>query len=270
MVGVANLAVSKQSIEEMLRKKIGPEAHLYIASRDGTYLLHHGEHPVGASFPIEQTTLFMKALNEQAATGETIDCSGKGILASYQRLPSIDSVLMVSSPLTLAYAPLDKAKTYFLGSIIFGTAVLMGFAWFVAGRIIAPVQLMTNHVKMLPELSGDKRLLHLKRDDEIGILADAFDQLMADLENRQKELVETNQELERRSVELTAMNRELEAFSSALSHDLKNPLASIRMSAEILRENFSGEDDSPDAYCLSAILAQSERMCDLADAMLLL
>lgn len=270
MAGITKLTFSTLSIEGLLREKIGPGAHVYIASRDGRYLLHHGGIHRGEKIPTEQMALFERTLTEAEATGEAVDCCGERILASFHKLNKINSILMISSPLSLVYAPLDKAKEYFLAAIFFGTVLFLFITWGMTARIVRPLHDMTRHVRALPELPRDVRLLKMERGDEIGVLAKAFDQLMISLEDREAELLKLSQKHRQRAVELGAMNRELEAFSSSLSHDLKTPLASICLAAEAFREGLAEGDHTNSAFYLSTILAESERMNDLVDGMLLL
>lgn len=270
MAGITDLTFSTLSIESLLREKIGPGAHVYIASRDGGYLLHHGESYQGEKIPAEQMPLFDQVLTKGEATGETVDCNGERILSSLHKLRKINSILMISSPLSLAYAPLDKAKEYFLVAIILGTGLLLFFAWVMTAQIVKPLRDMTRHVRELPELPQGRRLLGMEQGDEIGVLAKAFDQLVITLESREAELLKLSQKHKQRAVELTAMNRELEAFGSSLSHDLKGPLTSISLASEALREGLSEGDNTNAAFYLSTILNESERMNDLVDGMLLL
>lgn len=269
MVGVTELAFSALSIETLLREKIGEGSHLYIASRDGTYLLHRGSTRSGEMIPAGQRPFFESSLAGVEATGEVVDCNGERVLASFQKLARLDSVLMISYPLALAYAPLNLAKGGFLGAIVLGTLVLVLITWVAAARIIEPLRVMATHVKVLPELPHGERLLRLNRGDEIGILARSFDQLMISLENREAELLKLNQKYRQRAADLAGLNRDLETFSSSLSHDLKTPLTSITIAAEALRESLPAATGNT-GYFLSTISAESERMNGLIDGMLLL
>lgn len=55
------------------------------------------------------------------------------------------------------------------------------------------------------------------------------------------ELKHAREKLEERRAELEMANRELEQFVSICSHDLKEPLATIRFGSEMLDKNFSGQ-----------------------------
>jgi len=91
------------------------------------------------------------------------------------------------------------------------------------------------------ELSETAKAVSVRRDysvrankhgeDELGVLTDAFNHMLAEIQ-------EQNQELERRvserTAELEAANSELEAFGSSAAHDLRTPLRAITGFTEVL------------------------------------
>ncbi len=68
-------------------------------------------------------------------------------------------------------------------------------------------------------------------DDEFGLLTDAFNHMLAEIETRNAEL---EMRVRERTAELEAANDELEAFGSSAAHDLRTPLRAITGFAEIL------------------------------------
>lgn len=94
-------------------------------------------------------------------------------------------------------------------------------------------------------------------DDEIGLLADAFNDMLHEIETRTEVLETTNNELEReiaerkrareevlwlneqlqrRIQELREKDRNKDDFLATLAHELRNPLAPIRTGLEIIRQ----------------------------------
>lgn len=63
--------------------------------------------------------------------------------------------------------------------------------------------------------------------DELGLLVGAFNEMLEQIEQAQKSLVERTREVERINQELARSNRELESFASVASHDLQEPLRKI-------------------------------------------
>jgi signal transduction histidine kinase len=68
-------------------------------------------------------------------------------------------------------------------------------------------------------------------EDELGVLTDAFNHMLAQIQE-QNEMLE--QRVRERTVELELANNELEAFCSSAAHDLRTPLRAITGFADIL------------------------------------
>lgn len=84
---------------------------------------------------------------------------------------------------------------YVLEGILPGAIALLLVTWFFIRRVVDPLQAMTHHVKILPQLPPNMRFLNVRRKDEIGILAEAFDQMVSSLEARQEELAKRERHL---------------------------------------------------------------------------
>jgi signal transduction histidine kinase len=65
------------------------------------------------------------------------------------------------------------------------------------------------------------------RGEELGLLVDAFNEMLEQIQLREESLVERTREIERINRELARSNRELESFASVASHDLQEPLRKI-------------------------------------------
>ena len=129
--------------------------------------------------------------------------------------------------------------------------------------------------------------------DEVGLMADAFNDMLAQIEHRTSDLEVSNTELERevaeraraeeeirrlnaqledrvrdRTAQLEAANRELEAFSFSVSHDLRAPLRHIDGYAHMLQEDAAGQLDEHARRYLDTISDSAKRMGLLIDDLL--
>lgn len=110
------------------------------------------------------------------------------------------------------------------------------------------------------------------RRDELGILIEAFNEMLGQIQERDAALHEAREELERRveerTAQLQAANAELEAFSYSVSHDLRAPLRHIHGFAGMLEEEYGPQLDSTAHGFLSRIRSGATTMGALIEALL--
>ena len=110
------------------------------------------------------------------------------------------------------------------------------------------------------------------RSDEIAVLIDAFNNMLAQIQQRDAALRTAQDDLEHRVDErtrqLVAANRELEAFSYSVSHDLRGPLEIINGFAHILQSEYGDHMNSSERECVVQIHTATRRMSELIDDLL--
>jgi signal transduction histidine kinase len=109
-------------------------------------------------------------------------------------------------------------------------------------------------------------------EDELGLLTDAFNHMLTQIQEQNKALSEFNQKLEQkvteRTGELEAANKELEAFSYSVSHDLRAPLRAIHGYMNIFGEDYSDHMDDEAKRLTRNVLANAKKMGQLIDDLL--
>ncbi len=137
-------------------------------------------------------------------------------------------------------------------------------------------------------------------DDEIGVLVDAFNGMLAEIERRTRILEQSNRDLEKeigdrkraeealrasedrlralnselegrvasRTAELEAANKDLESFSYSVSHDLRAPIRAIRGFSSLLLEDHGDALDAEARRKLNVVGSEAARMGDLIDDLL--
>lgn len=111
-----------------------------------------------------------------------------------------------------------------------------------------------------------------KEQDEVALLVDAFNEMLAQIQTRDRELQAAHDELEQRVVERTrellVANRELEAFSYSVSHDLRGPVDALNGFAYVLAKEYAVTLDPKARELIDHIRNSGKRMMQLIDDLL--
>ncbi|GEM_PF-1685579 len=115
-------------------------------------------------------------------------------------------------------------------------AIIVG--WWLGWRMVLPIEDLRRQVLARTVDTGDQDALDIRRTDEFGNLAAAFNALLVQLEERNRANVD---------------------FAADLAHEFKNPVAAIRAAAEALDR---GAVDEKRARRLAGILQRSSGRLD--------
>jgi signal transduction histidine kinase len=133
----------------------------------------------------------------------------------------------------------------------------------------------------LSELAGTAQIVSKQKDysvrapspgssDELALLVQSFNEMLEQIQQRDRALEESRNELEQRvrerTAELTEANKELEAFSYSVAHDLRGPLQHIANIAFLLQN--APEQRRDDGALMEKLVAGTDRMALLIDDLL--
>ncbi len=202
------------------------------------------------------------------------DPLGQRIVKSDATLVNIDydnNIFEISKPVKLGHAKLggirlgfnlsptlaDIKQTTFhavgISSAIFVLGLLIIFV--ITTRMSRPIEALTVAAKRIEE--GDlQHRVSIKRDDEIGSLAVAFNQMAERLLQRETELKESQAVL-RRADRLSSLG----LLTAGLAHEIRNPLVAIRTFTQLLPERY--EDSEFREGFQSLALKEVDRICGL-------
>ncbi|TRV80803.1 HAMP domain-containing histidine kinase [Streptomyces sp. 130] len=157
------------------------------------------------------------------------------------RVPHIGLVFVPDYQLAVArdFAPLAATTLTFM--LVFG----LGGGWFLAGRMLAPLNSITHATRTAAAGSLSHRVRLPGRQDEFRELADAFDTMLAQLE---------------------AHVGEQRRFAANASHELRTPLAVTKALLDVAR----ADPDRAADPLIDRLHAVNTRAIDLTEALLLL
>jgi heavy metal sensor kinase len=155
--------------------------------------------------------------------------------------------IVVSRPLTDIRSNLNEARTLLVLVIVSLVIIASGLGYWLAGRALKPVRMITGAARDISEHDLNRRLDLDLPPDELGELAQTFNGMLARLE---------------------AAFGTLRRFTADAAHELRAPLALIRAELEVSLTRARSAADYRATHRL--VLTEVERMTRLADQLLLL
>lgn len=152
-----------------------------------------------------------------------------------------------------------------------GIALLV--AMWLRGTVTKPILAITSIARNVMQTRDFSLRAKKFTEDEIGVLADAFNDMLREVERRTKALQESNKSLEHEMTERNAAEAALrladlrkDEFLATLAHELRNPLAPLSTSLEVLRIIKDNPHQAEKAYAV--MQRQLEQMVRLVDDLL--
>lgn len=270
--GTVNL-LGQSFFDDLVSAKIGSTGYIYLYDSQRTIITHPDKSRImKRDVPPGSNRLFDMALNGFEGSGQTVNSRGVPLLSTFKHLRTTDWILAVNFPSKEAYAPVFRARSYFIAATIISSLLAMALVWILMRRLTGHLVAMTRHVATLPNREGSEKIIRIESDDEIGTLAAAFNGMLSELDQKQQKLEKLNEELEQRVIDRTCQlqeaNSELEAFNYSLSHDLRTPINLIEGYGSLILETWGSTMDEECRKYLQLICESGERMDQLVDAML--
>jgi signal transduction histidine kinase len=209
--------------------------------------------------------------------GPPVDVVRAGGMAGYQRedvgqvlgaarvVPGAPWVILVEFPRNAIIAPArDLLRLVSLVGALVLVAGLAG-AWALSLSISRPIAGLTRAAEAIAAGDYSQPVARLRREDELGRLAHAFDVMVASVRESQRGLEER---VRARTAELEDRNAELEAFAYSISHDLRAPLRAMQGFSLALLEDYGDRLDEAGRRYAERVITAARTMDRLIDDLL--
>lgn len=201
------------------------------------------------------------------------------------------------------YALGDHLRSYLTitgGVLVVALLVALGISAWLQAAITAPILRMRDLARDVVEKRDFSLRATNTSNDEIGYLADAFNGMLIEIDQRASALQRSNASLERqvrereaaeanlrraeeelkrlnaeleervimRTEQLAAANKELESFSYSVSHDLRAPVRAIAGFSKLLADQHENQLNAEAKRKLGIVRSEAARMGALIDDLL--
>jgi PAS domain S-box-containing protein len=196
---MGSISLTKDNFnQEIMSFKVGKKGYLYLFSTDRTMILHPDKSRImKRDVAAGVNRLYDAALKGFEGSGETVNSDGTRQIASFKRLKTVDWILASTYPRDEAYQPIKRFRTYLLAAASAVTFLSLTLIWLLSRKISFNLNHFATQVRHMQESPENRKEIHIDSNDEVGMLADSFNQLLASLDAKEKLLHEAEDRFSR-------------------------------------------------------------------------
>jgi signal transduction histidine kinase len=233
-VVVADLAPSKLFDSEGQSDRL---YRVYLLDSGGLVLAHPDPEKVLQRADFSSVPVVREALKGPASSGtKEYDNALGGWVASWVRPQGAQLLVIAEAPREEALKPITQLtwRAVGFGVLMIGLTLLL--AMYFSRRVSSPLAALEQTIRRVSsgELGAE---VDVSSANEIGALADSFNQMSRELSRRAEELDRKNQQLVQ-SEKMSAIGE----LSAGLAHEVKNPMVGIVGFAQLGQESTSLEE----------------------------
>lgn len=222
---------------------------------------------------------YFRAGNDRTGLPKTLQPEGFRIegdrIAVFHHVAD-DRDLIGTVYLEARYGQNERLKSYLLilaAMTATSLVVALGISSWLQAAVTKPILAVADGARDVMQRRDFSVRVEKTTDDEIGLLVDAFNDMLHEVGQRSQALLASNRTLqeemqERRAAEeaLLAADRRKDEFLATLAHELRNPLAPLSNSLAILR--LAGGNETAASAARSIMERQLKQMVRLVDDLL--
>ncbi|MBN2240670.1 MAG: HAMP domain-containing protein [Dehalococcoidales bacterium] len=264
---------------------IGETANVVIVADNGRVVAHTRINQV-QDMDLSRLPVIKAVLSgEEGEMKDYTDELGHQVLGSYVPISELGWGVIIQRPLTEIDAEVRQIRTTIIlvtvAAVLF--AILVG--WLMSRQIAKPIRQLAIASKKVTQ--GDfSASVDVTSSNEVGVLADSFNQMILSLKKSRDELKQWSEELEQRvqertieleersneladtNVRLKEMSQHKSQFLANMSHELRTPLNSIIGYTKFILEGLEGEINEEQQKDLEIVYKNSQHLLELINDLL--
>jgi two-component system, NtrC family, sensor kinase len=193
---------------------------------------------------------------------------GLQVVGTTAPIPNTNWIILTELPLTEAYATTRTGAIYTLvGFLLVSTIAIVTLARFLERLIFGPISDLRTGAEAIGQGNLGYRV-NVIHHDEIGEVAETFNQMAQSLDERNRLLEARTEELAVARDQALEGSRMKSQFLANMSHELRTPLNAILNFAEFVAKGIFGEVNARQLDALEKVIGSGEHLLSLINDIL--
>ncbi|MBC3874660.1 HAMP domain-containing protein [Undibacterium sp. LX15W] len=250
--GYAGIGLSVSKLAETIKNyKIGNSGSVYLARANGTLLIHRNAALVESRTEISKLPGFSDQLAKSLLNGKPFFHTtysspvGKQIVVS-SFVPELDLYVIAEVPESEVIGKVMTSVGWsaLVAGIVGGGVGLLVIFW-VSSAIAAPVGRAASMLGEIADGNGDlSRRMSVESEDEVGMLADAFNRFVASLNRTISEVRASTETIAAASSEIATGNMDLSNRTENQASNLEQTAAAMEELTATVKQNTSNANEA--------------------------
>jgi signal transduction histidine kinase len=224
--------LDRKYVQDLINKETKGKKFVYVVSRNGRLFMGPDPNAVGtdlSALDVVKSVLSGEAGSDEYDSELFYNAEDKAVVGAYAPVKKYGLGVIVEEPKWEAFSEIRIVSSNSLILVIIGIILTVSVGIFFARTIEVPIRELISGTQAVRK--GDLSYkIKIDSIDEIGQLADAFNQMTRDLKQSQENLINAEK------------LGSLGTMAAGMAHEIKNPLVSLRTFTQLLPQRFEDEE----------------------------
>jgi two-component system, NtrC family, sensor kinase len=171
----------------ILNVSLGETGECYLVDKEGTFLAHKEPRRI-LKENISQSDSFKNIFGQRDRYKTYLDYRGIEVLGTFQKVEGTDWYIVVEQDRDEAFHSFDALKRYIYLTVLLCIGSAFMLTWVISYHIVSPIRALSQSADILANSEFEKVVVNINREDEIGMLSRAFENMAVKLQERQNHL----------------------------------------------------------------------------------